>query len=194
MVPTRPVIGPTLACPEMPQSIMIIFAWRALLGFALGLTVHVAAICGSSVALLGGKWLALHFSGMLAVLAAFLASRRCKSVATIKHWPKWVRVIYACAFFYAVGNFFVLTLSPIPEGGVERRSDGSWAILNGSRLVREISAREAQQIRVRSVRAQSGVWIFFHGAAAVSLAACAAAVGRQANQTLQWTGPVERSL
>jgi hypothetical protein len=173
---------------------MIIFAVLAAIGLALGLTAHVAAILGSSIALLGGKWLALHFSGVLAVLAAMLASRRCKSVTVMQRWPKWVRVIYGCAFFYAAGNFFVLTLCPIPEGGVERRADGSWAIINGGRLVREISAQEAQQIRVRSVRAQSGVWNFFHGAAAVSLAACAAAVGRQANQTLQWTGPAERSL
>jgi hypothetical protein len=105
-----------------------------------------------------------------------------------------MRMSSGCAFFYAVGNFLVLTLSRTPEGRVERRSDGSWAILNGGRLIREISAQEAQQIRVRSVRAQSGVWIFFHGAAAVSLIACAAAVGRQANQTLHWTGPAERSF
>ena len=80
---------------------MLIFALLAALGFALGLLAHVAAIHGSSVALLGGNWWAMHFSAVIAVLAAMLASRRCKSVTMVERWPKWVRTIYACAFFYA---------------------------------------------------------------------------------------------
>jgi hypothetical protein len=166
-------IGENWRVEIMRVLLMVIFAAIAIAGCVVGVFAHIASIVGSDVGLLGGRSWVLHISTMLVMLAAMLACRAHPAVATPAYWPRWVRILYTSVFVYATVNFLFISLSHTPEGRLERRDDGVWTIMNGSRLVREVSASEACAIALRGVRAKSGIWILFNGLGAATLLACA---------------------
>ena len=139
-----------------------IFGWMALGGFLLAAAAHGASVLGFDVQEHIPFVFGLHVGIFVVWFPAVLRARTLR-VDLEACLPPWVRTVLFVLFAYALLNF-VFSLSQL-GGGQPGMRDGRYVLLNKSKLVREINAQEYHQLRAFLLRAFSGHWLLFYGAA-----------------------------
>ncbi len=152
----------------------VIFAALAAVGLVLSAAVHSSTFAGvDPVELVPRVWL-LHLGIFLVFIPAIAVANRAKpeksqSLASqFPHAPRWLAWMTGLFFAYALVNFAVFMFL-VREGSPTRREDGTYAITDHGRTVREISAEEFHRRQGYVARGFSGHWMLFYSASLLAL-------------------------
>jgi putative copper export protein len=134
---------------ELRKPALYSFAALAAIGLALSVISHVAALFGSP---LGGPIVLLHLGIFAVWLPAIVASRRLtKGFPRKDYWkrglrgcPAWMRYMVYSLLGYALLNFAIFIVMPLPKG-------------------------ESGPLPPSGVRIASGLWMAFYAAGAAFL-------------------------
>jgi hypothetical protein len=157
------------------------FFFFALIGWVLGLCVHLTAALGD-YDLTGpfpGLWL-LHVGAIAVWLPTVLILKDNPELKHLKNnlnprtffgqiakeAPAWLRVIAMAGFFYAIINFMFFMVS---QHGTPDIMNGQYVLQNHGKIVRTISLSEYGHYQALQTRAFSGHWIAFYGIACAVL-------------------------
>ncbi len=153
----------------------------AIVGYTLGLLVHLLAVAGiDATASVPVVWL-LHVGIFIVVVPSIFMAKADKARAAEKgekeengrSWdrfapnaPNWVKVAALLGFVYAVINFmyFIGNIQ-----GSTSIKDGQYTLHNHGTLIRVLTEAEYHQINAQVVRGFSGHWIAFYGMAVASM-------------------------
>ncbi len=147
----------------MNQTFRYVFGALALTGFLLSLLAHVMALMGIDLtASVPALW-NLHF-GIFVVFPPFLLlSRKAgrNSVLGIAaDVPRWVAVLGAMIFAYAMVNLFLFT-QPTESGNAVAQC-GKYVLLSHGKLIRELTASEYTALKANELRTFSGHLLLFY--------------------------------
>jgi hypothetical protein len=152
----------------------LIFAVLAAAGLVLSAAVHFSTFAGVDPLDLA-PWVWLLHIGIFVVFvpAIFLANRakagKRESLASqFPNAPRWMAWMTGLFFAYAFVNFAVFIFL-MREGSPHQREDGTYALTDHGRTVREISAEEFHRRQGYVARGFSGHWMLFYSASLVAL-------------------------
>lgn len=172
-----------------------IFAAIALLGLVLSVIVHLSTFFGiDPQEIFPPIWL-LHLGIFVVFIPGIIANKRRDSSSKkslsdqFPYAPRWMIAMTVCLFAYAIINFATFFFL-MHEGQPTREEDGTFAIKNHGRFVRNISEQEYHRYRGYEVRGFSGHWMLFYSAAAMMLVS---ATQRRDDPTLQWMRRAHRT-
>jgi hypothetical protein len=158
----------------------VVFAALAAVGLALSAAVHFSTFAGVDVLdVLPLVWL-LHVGIFVVWAPAIGAANRGKKgdgqslAAQFPHAPRWMFWMTGLLFAYALVNFAVFIFL-MREGRPTRREDGTYAVTDHGRVLREIGAEEFHRRQGYVARGFSGHWMMFYSAALMMLVSSARA-------------------
>jgi hypothetical protein len=137
----------------------------ALLGFALSLAVHIAALLGIDASKKVPFVWVLHI-GIFVVFGPFIflsrkVIKRNPSAADLRElFPAWVVALATAIFAYAIINFLVFMLAT--HGASPSIRDSKFVLQNHGRLIRELTPGEYTSLRANELRGVSGHWLLFY--------------------------------
>lgn len=147
------------------NSTKLILGITSIIGFAMALGVHIAALMGIDVAENFPAVWTLH-AGIFIVFIPFVFSSK-KSlglkptfVQIRAAFPTWIVGMGVCIFAYAFVNFALFMLKT--EGGNPSVVDGKFVLMNHGTLIRELTAVEYSAFKANEVRGFSGHWLVLY--------------------------------
>ena len=155
--------------------------WLALPGWTLAVIVHVLSIAGMD---LNEKipfiW-SLHIGIFVVWIPTIFSLRKGEEFkqfqksslltrmnplslfkAIFKTTPHWLTAIAVIGFFYAIINFLLFALS---QPAVPDAHNGQYFLENHGQIIRTLTEQEYHHYQANQLRAFSGHWIAFYGAA-----------------------------
>lgn len=149
----------------MNQTFRYALGLVALTGFLLSLLVHVMVLMGVDLTTCVPAVWDLHFGIFVVFLPFVLLSRKGlagkNSVLGIAaDVPRWVAVLGAMIFAYAMVNFFIFTQHS--ENGNALIQHGKRVLLNHGKLIRELTASEYTALKANELRGFSGHWLLLY--------------------------------
>jgi hypothetical protein len=155
--------------------------WVAVLGWTLGLTVHILSLAGIDVTeLIPFVWI-LHIGIFVVWIPAILALKKNEDLVRFqksrlltrmntfgflkiifKNVPRWLIVIAIVGSFYAFINFVLFVAT---QHGVPDIQNGQYVLQSHGTLIKTLSEQEYHHFKANEVRGFSGHWIAFYGIA-----------------------------
>ena len=181
----------------------LVFAALAAAGLVLSVAVHFSTFAGVDPLDLFPPVCLLHVGIFVVFVPAIAVGNRKKpgesrSLASqFPHAPRWMAWMTGLFFVYAFVNFAVFIFL-VREGSSTRREDGTYAITDHGRTVREISAEEFHRRQAYVARGFSGHWMLFYSASLLALVSSLRTPpgGRREGEltdgvlfSFEWTGP-----
>lgn len=159
--------------------------YLAVIGWIVGLVVHLLAVAGVDVtAKVPFVWV-LHIGIFVVWLPAILTLKNSRAaqefqktgtlntmnpVAILKmmfhNTPTWLTVIAIAGLLYAPINFMVFMAS---QTGVPDIQNGQYIVHNHGQLIKKLTEQEYHYYRANQLRGFSGHWLAFYGMAAAIL-------------------------
>lgn len=159
----------------------IIF-YISVLGWTLGLIVHLLSIAGIDIANKVPYVWVLHVGIFIVWIPTILGMRKNEELqlymksglqnrmnptlwkkAFFKSTPAWVVIIALGGFVYAFINFGLFVLS---NQGVPSNIGGSYFLENHGRIIKILTEQEYHYYKANELRGFSGHWLAFYGLAA----------------------------
>jgi len=157
----------------------------AVIGWTLGLTVHLLSIAQIDVEeKVPAIWF-LHVGIFIVWLPAILEMRKNEELKALqksgklndlkpneqfrvffKHTPKWIGYLAITGFFYAVLNFFGVMIF---QKGTPDIIEGKYVLHIHGKIIKTLTDQEYHRLIALKVRGFSGHWIAFYGFAAAIL-------------------------
>ncbi|MET2527163.1 hypothetical protein [Ralstonia pseudosolanacearum] len=149
----------------MNQTFRYVLGAVALTGFLLSLLAHVMALLGTDLAASVPAVWDLHFGIFVVFIPFVLLSRkglagRNSMLGIAADTPRWVVMLGATIFAYAMVNFFLFTQHT--EGGNAVVQCGKYVLLSHGKLIRELTASEYTALKANELRGFSGHWLLFY--------------------------------
>jgi hypothetical protein len=162
------------------------WCWVAAAVLIVSLVVHVSTFVGIDPM---AKWpgvMAIHFAIFPPFFAALWYAQRIGGKDHRSHdrvansAPRWLRILAAVCFAYALVNFGVFMV--LNEGGSPHERNGKYVLQSHGRVLRELSEAEYHRHQAHVVRGFSGHWMLFSSAALMILVGAARLSHRSARQ------------
>jgi hypothetical protein len=170
------------------RGVCLIFAALAAAGLAVSAAVHFSTFAGvDPLDVLPLVWV-LHLGIFLVFAPGIAAANRVKRgdrgsfASQFPHAPRWLIGMTGFLFVYALVNFAVFIFL-MRDGSPTRREDGTYAVTDHGRVVREISAGEFHRRQGYVARGFSGHWMLFYSAALTMLVSSARASAARQEET-----------
>ena len=149
----------------MNQTFRDVLGIVALTGFLLSLLAHVMALMGIDLSASAPVIWDLHFGIFFVFIPFVLPSRkelagRNSMLGIAADVPRWVAVLGAMLFVYAMVNLFLFTQHT--EGGNAVIQHGKCVLLNHGKFIRELIASEYTVLKANELRGFSGHWLLFY--------------------------------
>lgn len=157
----------------------------AVIGWTMGLTVHILSIAQIDVEEKVPLIWFLHVGIFVVWLSAILVMRKNEELKALqksgklndlkqkelirvffKHTPKWIGYLAIAGFFYAVLNFFSLM---VYQKGTVDIIDGKFVLHIHGKIIQTLTEQEYHRLIALKVRGFSGHWMAFYGFAAAIL-------------------------
>ena len=163
-----------------------VFFYLAIIGWTLGLIVHLLSIADYNAAdKVPFIWL-LHVGIFIVWLPAVLMLTKNKELKAFRQLgslkqlnpivaskiffgqtPTWLTIIAVAGFFYAIINFVLFMTTS--QMGVPDFKNGQYILHNHGKLIKTLSEGEYYHYKTNEVRFFSGHWLLFYGLAAAVL-------------------------
>lgn len=159
-----------------------IFFCLAIIGWTLGLTVHLLSIVDFDVSARFPFVWVLHLGIFVVFIPAILYHKKNKGLEhfwefektdtpgsvelDLEHAPKWLQVIAWGGAFYAALNFVLFLIS---QDGSPTVKDGQFILENHGKLIKILTEQEYHHYLANQLRGFSGHWMAFYGFAAAAL-------------------------
>ncbi len=155
----------------------------AVIGWALGLTVHLLSLADfDTTAKYPFIWL-LHAGIFIVWFPAVYNLSKSEELKTFRqsatltnslgfykivfrHTPRWLIIIAAAGFVYTIVNFMLFMVT---QHGSPDMKDGHYILQDHGKLIKILTEHEYHHYRANEVRAFSGHWLAFYGMAAALL-------------------------
>ncbi len=155
--------------------------WVAVLGWTLGLIVHILSLADIDVTeRIPFVWI-LHLGIFVVWIPAILVLRKNEDLRKLqksglltrmnpfgffkiifKNVPRWLIVIAIVGFFYAIINFMLFVAT---QRGVPDIQNGQYVLQSHGTLIKTLTEQEYHHFKANEVRGFSGHWIAFYGIA-----------------------------
>lgn len=161
------------------------FFFAAIVGWALGLLVHLLAIFEINAAEISPYAWLLHAGIFIVWVPAILIQRKEKALQPLqdaaitkgfspvakfkvhfKNTPRWLIIIAFAGLYYAFFNFFLFMYN---QGYTPDIKNGQYILHSHGQLIQTITRQEYNHYKANALRGFSGHWIAFYGMAMAML-------------------------
>lgn len=158
------------------------FFFFAVIGWSIGLVVHLLSLFDYDVAeVFPFVWI-LHVGAILIMFPAIIELKKTVPVRQVngrllgtsrgfythvfKNAPRWLSIIVGLCFAYAIVNFILFITSQL---GTAEIQGGQYVLTSHGKILKTLTEEEFHHVKANMLRGFSGHWILFFAAAAAIL-------------------------